>query len=239
MTKETELRGASRSERTNQRWGERALATAMYRAGEDAAPSRLYRPGENIRRARQSDQYGPPTEFHFNPAIDDLLATSFPGGDTTEHRALNAIGAATRGELRERADAVGRLQTDIDLWRRRFDEVADIAAEQERTLAHAHERIATLQRENAEQASELMLLRNPPDIQGEGEGLDPNTGRPPRDHGTAEQALEYAVERFSDDPGTFMSFLHHWNEGAAFEAFRPFYAWLKEREPTAPENEPA
>jgi hypothetical protein len=55
--------------------------------------------------------------------------------------------------------------------------------------------------------------------------IDPNTGRPYGDHGTANDAIEYALDvlDFIDGP---MEFLNDWREGAAFEEWPEFYRWL-------------
>lgn len=57
---------------------------------------------------------------------------------------------------------------------------------------------------------------------------DPDTGRPWGDHGTLEQALEWALEdgdriREVDDVETF---LRVWREGRAWEEWPEFYRWL-------------
>lgn len=58
--------------------------------------------------------------------------------------------------------------------------------------------------------------------------LDPATGRPFGDHGTAAAALEFAFERI-DDPAEQVEFLQDWYKGDAAEYWPMFYEWLRER----------
>lgn len=67
--------------------------------------------------------------------------------------------------------------------------------------------------------------------------LDPRTGRPFGDHGTAVQALNFALYHMKDEDGGYpvndddrMMFLREWFEGAAADEFPEFYTWLKEQE---------
>lgn len=57
---------------------------------------------------------------------------------------------------------------------------------------------------------------------------DPRTGRPWGDHGTANQALEYALDHEANfgDPEAF---LRCWREGD-LEEWPEFYVWLAEQE---------
>lgn len=53
---------------------------------------------------------------------------------------------------------------------------------------------------------------------------DPRTGRPVGDHGTAVQAIEYALEQVGDCEA--VDFLRAWREGDLDE-WPEFYPWLK------------
>ena len=55
--------------------------------------------------------------------------------------------------------------------------------------------------------------------------LDPKTGRPLGDHGTALQAINYGLGRIGD-PYELDTFLRHWREGDLSE-WPEFYTWLK------------
>jgi hypothetical protein len=56
--------------------------------------------------------------------------------------------------------------------------------------------------------------------------LDPRTGRPFGDHGSAAQALEYALDHLAGYADIDV-FLRAWREGALDE-WHEFYAWLAE-----------
>ncbi len=62
-------------------------------------------------------------------------------------------------------------------------------------------------------------------------GIDPRTGRHFGDHGTAVQAINYALDHEPDDG---MTFLKAWREGDLGE-WPEFYAWLA---PVTPIEEP-
>jgi hypothetical protein len=57
-------------------------------------------------------------------------------------------------------------------------------------------------------------------------GDDPRTGRPCGDHGTAEQAIRYALDHAGNE---CQEFLQAWNEGALDE-WPEFYPWLAAQE---------
>lgn len=58
--------------------------------------------------------------------------------------------------------------------------------------------------------------------------VDPRTGRAPGDHGTAAQAIDFALDwRVCDMP---FEFLTAWRDGGAFEEWPEFYSWLKQKE---------
>ena len=57
--------------------------------------------------------------------------------------------------------------------------------------------------------------------------IDPRTGRPLGDHGTAIDAINWALDTEVTVNGECDSFLRSWREGGAFEEFPEFYAWLK------------
>ena len=61
--------------------------------------------------------------------------------------------------------------------------------------------------------------------------IDPNTGRPFGDHGTAQDAIDFILDyRVSDfGPGEESDFLEGWNEGD-LKGYPEFYDWLKEKE---------
>lgn len=56
--------------------------------------------------------------------------------------------------------------------------------------------------------------------------IDPRTGRPWGDHGTASQALEWALDGGDSDLGNQIEFLRAWREGDAFDEWPEFYGWL-------------
>lgn len=69
--------------------------------------------------------------------------------------------------------------------------------------------------------------------------IDERTGRPFGDHGTAVQALDYALDVMEDDPALQLDFLEAWREGGAFEGWPEFYEWLRAREaPRADDDAP-
>lgn len=57
------------------------------------------------------------------------------------------------------------------------------------------------------------------------ERYDENTGRPFGDHGTATQALEWAIQNGSGNWDA-MDFLLAWRDGSAWEEWPEFYEWL-------------
>lgn len=69
-----------------------------------------------------------------------------------------------------------------------------------------------------------------PRIYPDGTPLDPRTGRPFGDHGTAQAAIDYVL---SNDIGIFgleaEAFLRSWNEGNLTE-WPDYYEWLAKRE---------
>lgn len=60
--------------------------------------------------------------------------------------------------------------------------------------------------------------------------IDPRTGRTPGDHGTANQALEFALDHSDGDLGNMEAFLRAWREGDAAEEWPEFYDWLRSQE---------
>lgn len=58
-------------------------------------------------------------------------------------------------------------------------------------------------------------------------GADPRTGRAVGNHGTAVQAIDYALGQTAGDVETF---LRAWREGS-LEEWPEFYAWLAASEP--------
>jgi hypothetical protein len=61
--------------------------------------------------------------------------------------------------------------------------------------------------------------------------IDPRIGRPYGDHGTHNQALDYALDhypRLPDGDGDPATFLRAWREGDLDE-FPEFYAWLADQ----------
>jgi hypothetical protein len=58
------------------------------------------------------------------------------------------------------------------------------------------------------------------------ERFDPNTGRPFGDHGTAAQALEWALNHYGDQ-FEGLDFLRAWQTGEAWEEWPEFYEWLE------------
>ena len=58
--------------------------------------------------------------------------------------------------------------------------------------------------------------------------LDPRTGRPLGNHGTADQAIDFALDfNRCEEPDTF---LRIWREGGTWEEWPEFYEWLREQE---------
>jgi hypothetical protein len=60
------------------------------------------------------------------------------------------------------------------------------------------------------------------------EAIDPRTGMPFGDHGSLEEALEWALDVEEDSLGS-VTFLRAWREGSAFEEWQDFYLWLRLR----------
>ncbi|WP_404480018.1 hypothetical protein [Novosphingobium sp. BL-52-GroH] len=58
------------------------------------------------------------------------------------------------------------------------------------------------------------------------ERYDPATGRPFGDHGTAAQALHWALNVY-EDPSGGLDFLQEWQQGGAWEEWFEFYEWLE------------
>jgi len=56
---------------------------------------------------------------------------------------------------------------------------------------------------------------------------DPRTGRPYADHGTAEQAIDFAIDHAAIEADNF---LRSWREGDLNE-WPEFYRWLNEVQP--------
>lgn len=66
-------------------------------------------------------------------------------------------------------------------------------------------------------------------------GIDCYTGRPIGDHGTGEQAVEWALHRADFDTRCHPeSFLKAWQEGDAFDEWPEYYEWLASKEKEAP-----
>jgi hypothetical protein len=59
--------------------------------------------------------------------------------------------------------------------------------------------------------------------------IDPLTGRAFGDHGTANDALEWALDHGPDVDFEAIGFLIDWRDGSAFEKYPEFYIWLKEQ----------
>lgn len=60
------------------------------------------------------------------------------------------------------------------------------------------------------------------------ESIDPRTGRPYGDHGTANQAIEFTLDNINA-AGCEVEFLRAWREGDLVE-WPEFYTWLKNQE---------
>jgi hypothetical protein len=58
---------------------------------------------------------------------------------------------------------------------------------------------------------------------------DPTTGRPNGDHGSAVDAIDYALDVHEADPANQVEFLRAWREGDAAEEWPDFYDFLRER----------
>lgn len=57
--------------------------------------------------------------------------------------------------------------------------------------------------------------------------IDPETNRPIGDHGTAADAIDFALDHEGGDCDTF---LRRWREGDAASEWPDFYEWLAKRE---------
>jgi hypothetical protein len=66
--------------------------------------------------------------------------------------------------------------------------------------------------------------------------IDERTGRQAGNHGTANQALEYALDVHEADPGNQLEFLRAWREGDLADEWPDFYTWLNALE--SPEGTP-
>jgi len=62
------------------------------------------------------------------------------------------------------------------------------------------------------------------------EAIDPTTKRPVGDHGTASQAMDYALAGDNEVWTQEVEFLQAWREGRAAEEWPEFYEWLNEQE---------
>jgi hypothetical protein len=60
--------------------------------------------------------------------------------------------------------------------------------------------------------------------------IDERTGRRIGDHGTAKQALDFALDVMADDPHLQLDFLEAWRKGDGVEGCADYYAWLAEQE---------
>lgn len=58
--------------------------------------------------------------------------------------------------------------------------------------------------------------------------IDPRTGLPHGDHGTLEEAVEWALDEHEDCLGS-VTFLRCWREGDATEEWQDYYLWLRLR----------
>lgn len=67
--------------------------------------------------------------------------------------------------------------------------------------------------------------------------LDPATGRPLGDHGTADDAVAFVLDNVGDDIEA-LSFLRYWDAGDV-RAWPDFYPWLAAREKARPSLTPA
>lgn len=59
---------------------------------------------------------------------------------------------------------------------------------------------------------------------------DSRTGRSIGDHGSAHDAITFAIDIHEPDPGNQVEFLRAWQQGSAFEEWPEFYEWLADRE---------
>lgn len=71
-------------------------------------------------------------------------------------------------------------------------------------------------------------MTTPSELDRLAERVDPRTGRVPGDHGSASDALDFALDSYGCDQP--IEFLRDWREGAAFDEWPDFYAWLARRE---------
>lgn len=63
--------------------------------------------------------------------------------------------------------------------------------------------------------------------------IDPRTNRPLGDHGTANDAIEFAMDvlpNLTNGCPEADTFLRAWREGDAFDEWPEFYEWLGNRE---------
>lgn len=60
--------------------------------------------------------------------------------------------------------------------------------------------------------------------------VDPRTGRPVGDHGTANQAIAYMLDEHEADPGNQVEFMRAWREGDLADEWPDYYQWLERQE---------
>lgn len=60
--------------------------------------------------------------------------------------------------------------------------------------------------------------------------MDARTGRPFGDHGTANDAIDFALSKEGPSHVEIGDFLMDWNDGSSAEHWPEFYSWLAKRE---------
>jgi hypothetical protein len=63
--------------------------------------------------------------------------------------------------------------------------------------------------------------------------VDPRTNRLVGDHGTADQAIEWALDHSADGAWEAHTFLNQWRHGNAADEWPEFYQWLADQEQSA------
>jgi hypothetical protein len=69
-------------------------------------------------------------------------------------------------------------------------------------------------------------------LDGPDEPIDPNTKRPFGDHGSANAAIECALDTSNHDHDSMnqICFLEAWRDGSAYEGWPEYYDWLRKKD---------
>lgn len=164
--------------------------------------------------------------------ISPDLASLIYGGDLDQFQQMQAIARHRLAHSPER----GELASLVEALKRRLpgaiSNAKSVALNRHGIAWHRLEEISKFELVLDALAALHALSASP----GGGAWLvgerDPRTGRPFGDHGTANQAIEYALDasKHDFDVANQIEFLKAWREGGAFEEWPEFYAGLADQE---------